>query len=76
MNRHYECLLRSIVGQAEQRISELEMRTAEEIRAAADSRQARVAKNASKLRTIRRKSIGEVPAIVAQTGNLSKPDER
>ncbi|MCI0354403.1 MAG: condensation domain-containing protein, partial [Acidobacteria bacterium] len=35
MNRHYECLLRSIVGQAEQRISELEMRTAEEIRAAA-----------------------------------------
>ena len=73
MNQHFECLLRSILGEAGQRVSELEMRTAEEISASAADRKARVEKNATKLRSMRRTTVGEVQAIVAHMEDLSEP---
>ena len=78
MNRHYECLLRSIVYEPAKRVSELEMRTTAEIRAEAESRKARVEKNASRLRNTRRTTVADLQPL-AQTPNLSKPfatDER
>ncbi len=70
MNRHFERLLRSVVEDAGRRVSELEMRTQEEVAAEEEGRQARVARNASKLKGLRRQAVVDVPPLVARAGEL------
>jgi non-ribosomal peptide synthetase component F len=72
MNRRYERLLRSVVDDPEKRVSELEMRTGDEVRAEEEERRARLAKNASRLKGMRRKPVEEAQTMLAVPGDLAE----